>query len=169
MQSGWRDRPLPELEPSPLCAFLAFAGLMVVAACSAWLWSSWDRLPETVYSHFGPSGAPDGSGARETLIAMPAMALLVWAVLGVLSRFPRKFNYAVRITQENAQRQYALGVSLLSWMRLFVPALMCYIAWAGAMVSLGEADGLDPAVMIGITAGMALMIVIHVLLMVRDR
>jgi hypothetical protein len=142
---------------------------MVVVACSAWLWSRWESMPREVYSHFGPTGAPDGSGGKVTLIALPAMGLLIWAVLGVLSRFPGRLNYAVRITRENAQRQYALGVSLLSWMRLFVPALMCYIAWAGARVSLGEARSLDPAVMFGIMAVMTLMTVIHVVLMVRDR
>ncbi|NLP05361.1 DUF1648 domain-containing protein [Candidatus Fermentibacteria bacterium] len=163
------QRPLPELDPDPRNTILAVMGLVMIIACSVWLASVWDRFPEEVNTHFGPSGRPDGTGSKYSIIVLPAMALVMWITLGFLIRIPHKFNYAVRITPENAQRQYELGVSMMSWMRLIVPAIMCYIAWAGLKTFIGETDALDPLVLVVIGLSMAAVILSHIVLMLRAK
>lgn len=163
------QRPLPDLDPDPRNTILAVMGLVIIVVCSVWLISVWDRVPDTVNTHFGPSGTPDDTGSKYQIIVLPGMALVMWIVLGVLVRIPHKYNYAVKITPENAQRQYELGVSLMSWMRLSVPALMCYIAWTGLRTSMGEADAMDPLVMGIIGLSMAAIVLGHIVLMLRAR
>ena len=46
---------------------------------------------------------------KVTIWIMPAVAAIIFAVLTAVSRYPHTFNYPVRITSENARRQYLLG------------------------------------------------------------
>lgn len=167
--SSREQRPLPDLDPDPRNAVLAVMGLVMIIACTAWLASVWDRIPDEVNTHFGPSGAPDDTGSKYQILVLPGMALVMWIVLGFITKIPHKYNYVVKITQENAQRQYELGVSLISWLRLVVPVMMCYIAWAGLRTSLGEADALDPSVMGAIVFSIAAVILGHLVLMLRAK
>jgi hypothetical protein len=57
---------------------------------------AWDAVPDRMAVHWGPAGTPDRLGNRaEGLLAMPAIAGAVYAVMIVLPRFdPLRANYA---------------------------------------------------------------------------
>jgi len=87
----------------------------------------WPRLPERIPYHFGPSGEPDAWGGKGVLVVAPIIVLFVTSVLTAVMKSPAKMNYPVKITPENAERQYRLARNLLLIVRT-------EIAWTGAVV-----------------------------------
>ncbi|MBA3889925.1 MAG: SdpI family protein [Gemmatimonadaceae bacterium] len=69
--------------------------LLVVAAAALSLFA-WARVPERAPVHWNLAGAVDRYGARaEVLLLMPAMMIVIWALLRFLPRIdPRRESYA---------------------------------------------------------------------------
>jgi hypothetical protein len=85
---------------------LLLALFLIVAA-------GWRELPERVPIHFGFDGNADAWGNRSSSLLLPLIAVVLYGLLTVLSRFPHSFNYPVPITPENAETQYRLAIRLL--------------------------------------------------------
>lgn len=118
---------------------LGLVGLVVLLAVTA---ASWPDLPARIPTHFGAGGEPDGWGSRWTVLLMPAIGLVMYAGLAVLSRYPHIYNYPVRITPANAESQYRLARGLLLWMRVEMGWLFAGLQWGTVRVALGRAEGL---------------------------
>ena len=103
---------------------------------------SWKALPPVIPVHFGISGKPDGRGAKSAVCLFPALSAVLYVVLTVISRFPHTFNYPVRVTQENAARQYQIACELLSWLKAELICLFGWSEWGTIQVALGKAEGL---------------------------
>ncbi|WP_293285512.1 hypothetical protein [Microcoleus sp. PH2017_40_RAT_O_B] len=72
---------------------------------------------------------------------------MLWAT----SRYPHTFNYPVRITQENARRQYLLGRGLLVWLKAEVCWLFAFIVRQQILVALGNAQRFSIELVFGMT------------------
>ena len=121
-------------------ALLLAAFLVVVAA-------SWSSLPEQVPLHFALNGQPDGWGSRGGILVLPGVALALFILLSVLARFPHLHNYSMRITPENAERQYRLARRLLHVLKLLIVVLFFAIYLGSWGVAAGRFDGL-PGILI---------------------
>ncbi len=163
------DRPLPDLENEPGNSILALLGLLVIVSLSIWLAGIWEQIPETVATAIDTSGNTREMGPKEEILILPALAAVFWAGFGLLARIPHKYNYPVRITPGNAQRQYALGVSLMSWMRLLVPLLLCFTAWSGTRASAPGPGAEVPAGEMALTLALMLTVAVHMALMIKGR
>ncbi|MHB9149410.1 MAG: DUF1648 domain-containing protein [Thermoleophilia bacterium] len=93
---------------------LAHAGAVVAVGIVA---AAWTSLPARVPLHFAVDGTPDGWGDRWTVWVLPAVAVVMNIGPAVLERYPRIYNYPVRITEANAARQYGLAVGLITLLR----------------------------------------------------
>ncbi len=102
------------------------------------LWAM-PHMPDRVATHFDFFGRPDGWGPKEVLWVLPGSLLLLYVVLTIVCRFPHTFNYPVSITTENAERQYALAISAMRWLKAEFVVLLSYGAWATIQVALGQA------------------------------
>lgn len=162
-------RPRIDIERDIRHSLLGLAGLFVLVAAAAWILTRWHMLPSEVPMHFDDAGEPDGFGPKYTLLIIPGIALVLWAGLGVLTRFPHRFNYLFRITEQNAERQYGIAVSMVQWIRLCMCAVFAYIAWGSTRVALGEAKVLDTSVVLVLTASVFVVSGIHIVQMVRSR
>lgn len=137
------QRPRLTPPPAPGTALLDWLTVAGVVAASAIALHAWLVLPEIIPVHFGIDGRANGWGSKGVIWMLPGIALLVAVQLTLLRRIPHTFNYAVRITADNAQRQYQIACTLLTWMRTELVWLMVYIAWqmhglgAGGPASLG--------------------------------
>ena len=98
---------------------VAGIGVLVLVTLTA---ASWATLPDSVPTHFNAAGEVDDWGSKISLLLLPAVALVMWAGLTVLARYPHIFNYVRAITPENAARQYAMG-------RTFVVLLKAEMVW----------------------------------------
>ena len=117
---------LPDVAPSPaqfIDHFLRYAGLIVVLGLWILVLVAYGELPEQVPMHFDAAGNPDRWGDKAELFMLPALATLMYGFMAILSKFPRSFNYPVRITATNAAFQYRLGLRLIDWISFSVPLL----------------------------------------------
>ena len=140
------SHPQVEHRRSPadwLAETVAVAGLIVAFVLPAFYWSA---LPERVPSHFGPSGQADVWSARGFVWFLPAMTVVVYLLLTLISLVPaRYYNYPWRITEENAPRQVRIVRRLLCVLRAELVWLFVYLTWQTIRVALGQVSGLGSA------------------------
>lgn len=136
------QRPVLDLPRSPserAAEILAVLGILFSAFV---LLQAWSDLPDRVPRHFGVSGEPDAWGSKWWLVGPLITMWFLYGLLTIINRYPHIFNYPVRITEENAARQYRLARSLLSWLKAELVWVFTYIIWAGIRVAQGKAMGL---------------------------
>lgn len=138
-------RPVLNLPASPAETALGLVAAAGVLFAIVTLALHWAALPERVPTRFGPSGTPIAWGPKGSLLPLAALAFVLYTVFTVLARYPHKFNYLVRITEENAPRQYLLTRSVIGWLKVEVVWLIAYIEWKMVQVALGQAQGLGPS------------------------
>lgn len=76
--------------------------------------------------HFNFRGEPDRYGSIGFIILIPVITTLIMAGITWLNRYPHIFNYPVKITPDNALKQYTLAIRLLRIMKLSI-ALIFFI------------------------------------------
>ena len=120
------------------------SGAIAVAMLAPFVYLAlnWTAMPATVPSHFGINGQPDAWGPRWNLFLLPALALVIVSLLSVGKRFPNHFNYPVRITEENRERQRELGLELIDELRFIVATLLGYISIQQMRTALNQTNGL---------------------------
>ena len=67
------------------------------------------------------------SWSRIHIIFLAGISVTMYILLTVLARFPEKINYAVKITPENAEIQYFLGIRFIRFIKLWVLLIFDYI------------------------------------------
>lgn len=80
--------------------------------------SKYKNLPEIIPTHFDGSGKIDGYGEKWTVLIAPSISVIFYISLTYLSRYPHKFNYMTEITELNAEKQYAIAVRMLLYLKL---------------------------------------------------
>jgi hypothetical protein len=111
---------------------------------------AWPDLPETVPTHFGLSGEPDGWGSRKVLLLLPGASLLLYLVLSAVQLIPARFyNFPVALDDENRERQYRLAKGLILGLKAAVTGLFAHLTVQVLRVALGHSDGLGPWLVFG--------------------
>lgn len=103
--------------------------LGLIALVFSWFFVlyKYKHLPESIPTHFNFSGTPDGWGSKQTFLYIPIVPTLVFIGTSILNRFPHIFNYPVKITEINAEKQYTLAVRLLRVLKLAVSLVFILI------------------------------------------
>lgn len=99
-------------------------------------------LPETFPVHFDLSGRPDGYGGKGSLLILPATALFLYAGMTILNRYPHVFNYPVKLTAENALRQYTNATRAIRVLKLIVMLVFFLIAYFQVQSALTFSSGI---------------------------
>lgn len=136
------DRPVIKLPFSGLekiFELIAAAGLLLSIFLVINYWSD---IPNDVPSHFGISGKPDAWGGKGILVMLPLVSLFLYALFTVVSRFPQHANYLIKITEQNAERQYRLARQFMAILKAELIWIFTLINWASIAVALGRCDGL---------------------------
>lgn len=93
---------------------ILLAGMWIVAI------ANYSGLPEVISIHFNLYGEADGFGNKGFLFLIPIIATLIFIGITLLNKHPHLFNYPVKITKENALRQYKNVTALMRFLNLFV-------------------------------------------------
>lgn len=156
---GGRLERRPHIRPPRTRAETGFAALAVVGLLALLVVTAfwWARLPEIIPTHFDAAGHPNAYGTKASFFLLPGVLAFVLALFAVLSRFPWLFNYPVRITGENAARQYVRGRTLLAVLAAVLAWLFTFIQWEIG-VAATEQSGLafSPALIIIFVVGFPL-------------
>jgi|APTNR8051073442_1049403.scaffolds.fasta_scaffold00661_7 uncharacterized membrane protein len=118
-----------------VCEILALTGLALFILLIAAYWS---KLPANIPIHFNLAGKADGWGSKATILVLPGIALFIYATMTLASQFSKHINYPVRITPENAERQYRLARHLLAVMKVAVIWGLLGLTWLILRTALSE-------------------------------
>jgi uncharacterized membrane protein len=143
-------RPVISLRLSPLLIAGELAGAIAILVSVLIIIQFWAVLPDRIPIHFGFSGQPDAWGDKLTIWLLPAVAAIIFAVLTAVSRYPHTFNYSVRITDENARRQYLLARSLLVSLKVEICWLFAFVVRQQIIMALGTAQRFTIEFVLGI-------------------
>jgi len=116
----YSNRPIIKLTLKPFDKWLE-----ALSICGGiWLWlfcvKAYIVLPKTIPTHFNFKGEADAYGSRGTLFIIPSIATAIYILITYLNQYPNIFNFAVKITIENAELQYRLATRMLRIVKLFV-------------------------------------------------
>lgn len=144
------QRPVISLGFSPALVAVELAGAIAILVSILLIVQFWAVLPDRIPIHFGLGGLADGWGDKATIWMMPAVAAIIFGVLTAVSRYPHTFNYPVRITAENARRQYLLARSLVAWLKAEICWLFAFVVRQQILVALGNAPKFSMELLLGI-------------------
>ena len=99
------------------------------------------KLPEIIPIHFNFSGQPDSYGNKKTLLFLPALGTIIYWGLTQLNKYPHVFNYMVKITEENAHRQYSNATRGLRFLKLSILIVFSIIIVVVYLAATGTIKG----------------------------
>jgi uncharacterized membrane protein len=131
-----------KLEPTTSDNLLEAAGWLALALI--WLITIfyYKNLPVTIPTHFNIAGEADNYGVRSTIFFMPALGTVLFIGMTILNRFPHVFNYPVKITPENARKQYTMATRLIRVLKLAVLIIFTMIVWYSGQAAIDKSGKL---------------------------
>jgi len=101
------------------------------------------KLPETIPTHYNGVGSVDGYGAKGSILILPIVGTCIFVGLTYLNKFPEVFNYAIRITKENAEKQYTNATRMIRYLKLMTGIVFLFINYQTIHVAIGKSNGLS--------------------------
>jgi uncharacterized membrane protein len=140
--SWWAKRKRPKIRIgfTIFDLVIEIAGLVVVLAMWIVLAAAYSGLPDLVPIHFNGLGQVDNFGGKSNIFILPAIATVMFAGMTILSRFPRVFNYPVKITENNASFQYRNMARMVRCLNLVIVLFFGYIVFH-TVLNTGENIG----------------------------
>jgi len=150
MHDSVRNRPIIALPEAKAGRLLDLATLLTVGASVAILASCWNRLPELVVSHFNGSGQVNGYLPKIFLWALIGFNIFIIVVFSVVSRFQHYFNFAVKITPENALRQYQLINLFMHVLGVELSLIFLFVIHTCVNATLNPGEGLSTPLLLSL-------------------
>lgn len=147
------DKPKLELEWNNLdyvLEALAFTGAVTALLTAI---SYYRELPDAIPVHFNLAGKPDGWGSKDLLWVLPVLGICIYALLTWLNQRPHRFNYLVKITEENAKWHYTQATRVLRYLKAFLCLSFALITWFSIQTAIGKANGLPWWLLVAILMG----------------
>lgn len=112
---------------SVLEKFLDASTLIIVVASAIVAIYFYGSLPDTIPTHMDINGNIDGYGNKATVFIIPMILFPTAITLWWLKRYPKLFNYPVKITAENEDIQYSMARTFVSVINLLTALLLLFI------------------------------------------
>jgi uncharacterized membrane protein len=137
-----QERPKIKLEFTYSDLVLEVLGWFTIALLWILTILNYTSLPESIPTHFNASGQVDDYGNKGSILLLPAVGTIIFAVILLLTRIPHIFNYPVTITEENAERQYRNAARMMRYMKFVVVFTFLIIQYRTIETAEGIAKGL---------------------------
>lgn len=106
------------------------------------VWYYFRLLPDEIPIHFDFKGDVNNYANKKTIFLLPLIGTVLAGFLTLLGRHPETFNYTVKITLENAERQYRNALLMMRVMRIVIVFVFMLIDWEVIQIALGQSEGL---------------------------
>lgn len=123
------ERPSLKIKKATIDYFLEFGALIVLISTWGFTIYHFNKLPDIIATHFDLNGKPNGFGSKNTIWLLPIIITLVFILISVLNRYPHKFNYLTKITEQNAHKQYRLASRSLRIILFNITLLFAFITF----------------------------------------
>ena len=126
-----------------------------------------NHLTGRIPTHFGPDGQPNAWGEPKMLLMLPAVAVFLYLVMTIASRFPNAFNYPVRVTPLNRPRLQRIALNMIAWLTLETVTLFAALQYFIVQAVRTQHNALPPALMIVAIVVIFFTMAIHIAAMRR--
>jgi uncharacterized membrane protein len=123
------ERPSLNIKKGTIDYFLEFGALIFLISTWGFTIYNFNKLPDIIATHFDLNGKPNGFGSKNTIWLLPIIITLVFILISVLNRYPHKFNYLTKITEQNAYKQYKLASRSLRIILFNITLLFAFITF----------------------------------------
>lgn len=105
-----------------------------------------ERLPDRIPTHFDISGQPNAWGSPTILWLLPIVGTVVYLLITVLAsiRFG-SYNLPVAVTENNLPFIQDQTSEMITWIKVEVLCLFCYIQWGMIQAARSREFRLSPA------------------------
>lgn len=139
-----------ELEPIDIATeIIGVIGLIILIFLPIYFY---DRLPDTIPSHFASNGEPNEFSEKSTIWIEPLTGLIVYIGMSWLNKYPHVFNYPQKVTVDNAKRLYINGTKMVRTLTAVTTCVFAAICHTTIQTAMGKQAGLGswftPAIII---------------------
>ncbi len=163
------DHRYDESEKSTIEKFCEIASVLIIIAVSAYTAVMWSGIPWTIATHFNAQGEPDGYGSKWTLLLMIVLLIIMTIGLLVVAKYPKLFNYMVKITDENRETQQTHAIRLLKVLMLEMTVIFGFVQWGIVSSAVNERQAFPNTILIGLMVVIFLTIGIYFYRSIRDK
>jgi hypothetical protein len=118
----------------------------------------WPKMPDVAVASTGSAGL--SRSAMFSFVTLLPMIIYVGATL--LGLFPSGFKYPVKITRDNAAREYRLAANILRVVKAEVVVCILILEWVFINIAMGEEMTISPPFMVLFLGLLALTILFFV-------
>ena len=142
---------------------------IVALFCSSYPLLFYSKLESSVLIpvHYDIYGVVDRWGPRHSLWILQLIPLILYFGLSILQQYPKIYNYPCKVTEQNANYLYRMGVQLIRHVKVFVILSFAYISNVTYAIAIGKATNLNMLVLILFFTGMFLSLIIYPIKMIR--
>ena len=136
------SRPIINISPTTIdkaletIALISFLLLLVIPIYY------FNQLPDEIPTHYNAQGEADAFGSKYMIWFTPAMGTLIYFLLTWLNKYPHKFNYPQKVTDQNAQGLYESATKMMRWLKTVILIGLAYLAYANVQNAMGKMDGI---------------------------
>ena len=105
------------------------------------------RLPAPIPTHFGLDGRPDAWGSPGMLLVFPVTAVLLYALMSVVARYPLAFNFPVRVTPRNRAQLEGVALDMIAWLKMELACMFAAMEWFAIRVAGHPGQAMPAALM----------------------
>ena len=121
------ERPVISIKKRTIDFVIDYATLAIILFIWGFTYTHYKQLPDIIPTHFNSKGVVDGYGSKNTIWILPVIVTAVFILFTVLNRFPHQFNYMVKITPDNAEKQYRLATRMMRILQFNISILFTCI------------------------------------------
>ena len=120
-------RPVIKLNLSTAEKFIEWLGWILLSAIWMVTIFNYANLPETIPFHWNAKGEVDNYAGRQSIFILPVIGSFIFTGMTVLNNYPHIFNYAVKIDESNAARQYTNATRLIRVLKSVIVLVFLFI------------------------------------------
>ena len=99
------------------------------------------NAPDIIPTHFNAAGVIDGYGSKGSIIIIPIIVTGLYVMFALLGNYPQAYNYAVKITESNREKQYKMATIFIRILDLELVGIFTYIQLATLkIINAGEGN-----------------------------
>jgi len=136
------SRPKIKLQLSFSDKIFELIGWILLTALWIFTIVNYYTLPKTIPIHFDFSGNPDRYGDKSNMLVLAIIPTVLFFAMTILNKYPHIFNYPVKITPENAPRQYSLATRMIRYLKIIIVLIFGVISIQTTRNALGEINGI---------------------------
>ncbi len=122
--------------------FIDIVCILSIALMIAYAYLSYVDLPEEIPVHFNHKGEADSYGSKGSIWLLPILSIFLYLLLTVVSKYPHTFNYAVKISENNAAKQYEIALDMMAQLKLLIVIFFSYMTYRTIHIAINGHSGM---------------------------